>query len=111
MMDIENLLNEYKNISNDIITNIQIKNFDKLNELLDDRENIIKTLSTTNLQDYSDKIKNLGILEIEEEIKNKLQQAQSELKSEIKKIKEQKKLNNIYNKKEQVDSLFVYKKF
>lgn len=111
MMDIENLLKEYKNISNDIITNIQIKNFDKLNELLDEREKIIKMLSTTNLQDYSDKIKNLGILEIEEEIKNRLHQAQSELKSEIKKIKEQKKLNNIYNKKEQVDSLFVYKKF
>lgn len=111
MIDLEKLLNEYKNISKEILKIVELKDFDKLNDLLDERNEIIIKIDKLNKKNTADIIKSLGILELEEQIKIKLNKAQNELKKEIKKIKEQKKLNNIYNRKEQVDSLFIYKKF
>lgn len=111
MMDLEKLLTEYKNISIEVLETVELKDYDKLNDLLDERNEIIIKIDKLNKKDTLDIIKSLGILELEKQIEFKLKATQNELKKEIKKIKEQKKLNNIYNQKEQVDSLFVYKKF
>lgn len=90
MMDLEKLLTEYKNISIEVLETVELKDYDKLNDLLDERNEIIIKIDKLNKKDTLDIIKSLGILELEKQIEFKLKATQNELKKEIKKIKEQK---------------------
>lgn len=112
MINLYDLFNQYKDVSIDILKAIDDRDYDLVNQLFDKRQSLIEDINNINQkEDINDIVNNLDILTLEEEIKNKLQSHHEEIKRNIKGVKEQKHINNVYNTKEPVDSIFVYKKF
>ncbi|WP_291964905.1 flagellar protein FliT [Caloramator sp.] len=111
MINIFDLFIEYKSITEDIIKALEKEEFDLLNELLEERDILIKKIDEVeNKKDLKDIIEELDILELENTIKKLLDDKYNKIKINLKQVKEQKMITAKYNPKEPVDSIFVYKK-
>ncbi|CDF58028.1 flagellar protein FliT [Thermobrachium celere] len=112
MINLYNLLNIYKELSIDIINAINNEDVDLLDELLDKRQLIINEIE--NIEDKS-QIKNiiseLNILKIDEKINNAIIELKQKIKENIKKVKEQRSVNNRYKINEPIDSVYVHIKY
>ncbi|GFR36141.1 flagellar protein FliT [Thermobrachium celere] len=112
MINLYNLLNIYKELSIDIINAINNENVDLLDELLDKRQLIINEIEK--IEDKS-QIKNiineLNILKIDEKINNAIIELKQKIKENIKKVKEQRSVNNRYKINEPIDSVYVHIKY
>lgn len=111
MIYIYELFTKYKSISVDIIKAIEKEEFDLLNELLEERDILIKKIDDIENRSYlKDIIEELDILELENTIKKLLDEKYNKIKINLKQVKEQKMITAKYSTKEPVDSIFVYKK-
>ncbi|WP_066892490.1 hypothetical protein [Clostridium nigeriense] len=108
---VENILQEYKKITEYIIQNINNDGKD-LNNLMDKREKIINEL-------FKDKNKNLeeikkiyiskGLLELDKKLKVSIKEEQIKVKEEIKKLHKIKNANNAYEKNRKINSFINIK--
>ncbi|SHE35993.1 hypothetical protein [Caloramator proteoclasticus] len=111
MINIFDLFIEYKCITEDIIKALEKEEFDLLNELLEKRDILIKKIDEVeNKKDLKKIVEELNILELDNFAKKLLDEKYKQIKIDLKKIKEQKMVNEKYAIKEPMDSIFVYKK-
>jgi hypothetical protein len=108
---LENILEEYKKITEYIIQNIS--NDDKdLNNLMDKREKLLNELykdKDINLEDVKQLYISKGLLELDEKLKSSIQEEQIKVKEEIKKLHKIKNANNAYEKNRKINSFFSTK--
>ena len=98
----------YKDISAEIISSIQNENVDKISELLDKRQDILD-IEKDNEEFIKVLIKN-GILEVDKEIKELLDESMIKVKKEIKQHKQLVKVNNSYTNSFKENLHIFYKK-
>jgi len=105
---LENILEEYKIITEYIIQNIS--NDDKdLNNLMDKREALINELfkhENINVKEVKQVYISKGLLELNKKLKNSIQEEQIKVKEEIKKLHKMKNANNAYEKNRKINSFF-----
>lgn len=96
---VESILESYKKITEEIITNL--KNDIDINNLMDEREEIIKELfedEKINKDYIKDLYLSMGLLKVDEKLKLILKEEQAKVKEELRSLHEKKNANNIYGK-------------
>lgn len=98
-MNIEELFQKYKDISIQIIAELDNETLDNLDNLLLERGEILKEISQKN--QTKEELKQLygkyDLVKIDEDMKQKFEVSLSEVKKEIDKINKRKAANNGYN--------------
>lgn len=105
---IENILEEYKTITEYIIQNIS-NDDKKLDNLMDKREQLINELfkdKNINLEEIKQVYISKGLSEIDKKLKVSIEEEQAKTKEEIKNIHKIKNANNAYEKNRKVNSFF-----
>lgn len=96
---VESILERYKKITEEIITNL--KNDIDINNLMDEREEIIKELfedEKINKDYIKDVYLSMGLRNLDEKLKLTIKEEQSKVKVELRSLHEKKNANNIYGK-------------
>ncbi|MPN01320.1 hypothetical protein SDC9_148529 [bioreactor metagenome] len=113
--DIEGLkyyLQQFREKTIEIINLLEHEEYDKLDEALNKREEIIKSI--TQIHSDSDVFKglcvNLKIIPLEQKLNSILNSKKSEIQKELNKISNKTSANKNYNKSFSVDSLYLSKK-
>lgn len=105
-------LSEYKRLTEEINTSLQNDNYDKLGELLNERGKIIEYINTLEYR-VEEFIKISGeaeLLSLEEKLNIAFISKRTQLKNNLDKLNKGSNVNKIYNKKYNVDSIFLNKK-
>jgi hypothetical protein len=112
MSDIKEYMVQYKETSIKLIEALNNEEYDKLNILLDDRQKLIELLKNYNYtsKEFKDICEELDILYIQRELEEKMKNRMNDAKEELKKIHANKSINKNYNKVQYVDSIFFNKK-
>lgn len=110
-MMIENILEEYKKITEYIIQNID-NDYENLDKLMDKRQQLIDELFKESNIDV-EAIKQIyilnGILELDKKLECTIKEKQETVKEEIKKIHKIKNANNAYEKNRKINNFFSIK--
>lgn len=107
---IDNILDNYKKVTEDIIKNI--KSDLEVDKLMDKREELIKELfKNENLSSNDIKIAYIskGLLELDQNLKLVIEEQQHKVKEEIKSLHKIKNANNVYEKNRKINSFFSVK--
>lgn len=111
MINLFEMLKEYKNITEDIIKALEVEEYDLLNKLLEKRDIIIENIGEVeDKNSFFEIAKELKLLELENNIKKLFDEKYEKIKNNLRQVKEQKKINTKYQTKEPIDSIFIYKK-
>ena len=99
-MDIKDELLKFKNISEEILVSIGKDEIDKINPLLEKRQEIIDSI---NQNGYDSEVfravsNELKLPEIEKELNEKMTLKKAEIAKKIKAISNKSKVTNVYNK-------------
>lgn len=108
--DIENILENYRNITEAIIINVQ-NNIDTEN-LIKKRENLIKTLvedKSFNKEEVKKLFKDNYLIELDKKLQSLIEEKLQETKQEIKVLNDRKNANNAYNKNRNLNNFFERK--
>lgn len=110
-MMIENILEEYKKITEYIIQNID-NDYENLDKLMDKRQQLIDELFKESNIDV-EAIKQIyilnGILELDKKLECTIKEKQEIVKEEIRKIHKVKNANKAYEKNRKINSFFSAK--
>lgn len=112
MIDLKDILIEFKNETVALINSLNAEDFDSLESLLNNRQALIDKLDKINY-DKSIFIKlceENDIIKLNNEMNDLMTEKINNVKSEIKKIALQKNINNNYNTNMSVDSIYFNKK-
>lgn len=96
---VDNILENYKKITEEIITNLN--NDIDINNLMDEREELLKKLfedEKINKDYIKDVYLSMGLLNLDEKLKLIIKEEQSKVREQISSIHEKKNANNIYGK-------------
>lgn len=94
----EELLKEYKKISEKILYEIMKEDLESTEKSMKARQDILNKLSSISINKNVDIEKEFGILTIDKKIKEALQKSKLDIKKQIDEIKRQKAAQNIYGK-------------
>lgn len=100
MKELELNLNQYKEFTLKIISSIEEEKFDILNELLNQRGDIIKEISNLNCskEEFKVEFEKLGLAELDQKMKSTLIQKRENIKDKMEKLNKSKNLTLSYNK-------------
>lgn len=104
-----NLLDEYLEISKNILKALDNEDYDLLDKLLDERREIIAKVDE--LSENLDINKLIEIMKIEELIKQEINLSFDKITNNLKNVKEQIQAIKSYSKGELVDSIYINKSF
>lgn len=107
---VENILESYKKITEEIITNL--KNDIDINNLMNKREELIKELfegEKINKDYIKDVYLSMGLLDLDEKLKLIIKEEQAKVKDEIRSLHEKKNARNIYGKNINTINIFSKK--
>lgn len=94
----EELLKEYKRISDKILYEIMKDDLESAGNSMKVRQDILNKLSELSINKNIDIEKNFGILTVDKKIEEELQKSKLNLKEQIDEIKRQKAAQNVYGK-------------
>lgn len=94
----EELLKEYKRISDKILYEIMKDDLESAENSMKTRQDILNKLSNISIDKNIDIEKEFGILTLDKKIKELLQKSKVDIKNQIDEIKRQKAAQNIYGK-------------
>lgn len=94
----EELLKEYKRISDKILYEIMKDDLEGAENSMKVRQDILNKLSELSINKNIDIEKNFGILTVDKKIEEELQKSKINLKEQIDEIKRQKAAQNVYGK-------------
>lgn len=100
MSELELNLNEFKEITIKVLSNLEEGEFDPLDELLKQRGNVIKKICELNCSnlEFKTKFEELGLVKLDEKMKNTLIEKRENIKYEIEKLNKSKNSIISYNK-------------
>ncbi len=108
---IENILKEYKEITEYIIQNID-NDYENLDKLMDKRQQLIDELfkkSSIDIEEIKQVYVLTGLLELDKKLECTIKEKQEMVKEEIKKIHKIKNANNAYEKNRKINNFFSAK--
>lgn len=94
----EELLKEYKRISDKILYEIMKDDLESAENSMKARQDILNKLSSISINKNIDIEKEFGIVTVDKKIKEALQKSKLDIKKQIDEIKRQKAAQNIYGK-------------
>lgn len=94
----EELLKEYKRISDKILYEIMKDDLESAGNSMKVRQDILNKLSELSINKNIDIEKDFGILTVDKKIEEELQKSKLNLKEQIDEIKRQKAAQNVYGK-------------
>ncbi|MDU5105250.1 flagellar protein FliT [Clostridium sp.] len=103
---IDELLNEYKSITISIIE--KIGNDEEALKLIEKREKLIKKIFTeeNNIEEIKKAYLDMNLLDLDEKLKNAIDNEKFLVKEEIRNIHKMKNANNAYGKNRKVNNYF-----
>lgn len=106
---IEDILDDYKNITKKIIK--VISNDDEVIKLMEEREQLIKSLfsNVETVENIKRIYLNKGLLELDKELKIAIENEKIKVKEELKKIHNQKNAKNAYDRNRPINKFFSTK--
>lgn len=108
--DIKNILENYRNITEAIIINVQ-NDIDTEN-LIKKREALIKTLvedKSFNKEEVKKNFKDNSLIELDKRLQSLIEEKLQETKQDIKVLNDRKNANNAYNKSRNLNNFFERK--
>lgn len=93
-----NLLEQYKEISIELLSELRKDNLNVVFKLSEERQQILYKLSGINVDKSIDLEKDFGIFSIDKEISDEINRQKLGLKSEMEELKRQKAANSVYGK-------------
>lgn len=113
MIDIlENQLQEFKEVTLELIQKMEKSEFEKLDELLQKRQSIIEHIDKLRCdeKEFKDIAESIDVLTLQKKLFDLMNQKKLELRSEMDKISEIKNANKSYKSKNSLDSVYFNKK-
>ncbi|MDB0440909.1 flagellar protein FliT [Clostridioides difficile] len=96
MDKLEEKINLYKDISLQIITLIEKEEYKNISNRLNERQDIINSVSEVDKNDFIQLYNDKELIEIDDKIRNSLQEQLSEVKKELHEYKLTKQVNTMY---------------
>lgn len=96
MDKLEEKINLYKDISLQIITLIEKEEYKNISNRLNERQDIINSVSEVDKNDFIQFYNDKELIEIDDRIRNSLQEQLSEVKKELHEYKLTKQVNTMY---------------
>ncbi|MCC0644157.1 MULTISPECIES: flagellar protein FliT [unclassified Clostridioides] len=96
MDKLEEKINLYKDISLQIIKLIEKEEYKNISNRLNDRHNIINSISEVDKNDFIQLYNDMELIAIDDRIRNSLQEQLSEVKKELHEYKLTKQVNTMY---------------
>nr|UWI50437.1 flagellar protein FliT [Clostridioides difficile] len=96
MDKLEEKINLYKDISLQIITLIEKEEYKNISNGLNERQSIINSISEVDKNDFIQLYNDMELIEIDNRIRNSLQEQLSEVKKELHEYKLTKQVNTMY---------------
>ena len=93
-----NLLEQYKEISIELLSELRKENLNIVFKLSEERQQILYKLSCINVDKNIDLEKDFGIFSIDKEISDEINRQKLGLKNEMEELKRQKVANSVYGK-------------
>ncbi|WP_186429879.1 flagellar protein FliT [Clostridium sp. BSD9I1] len=111
-MNLSEELIKYKNLTLELITSVEKEEYDNLDNLLTNRQNVIAQINelTYSKDEFLYLCKDLDILVLNQKLIKISNQKKSEIRKHIDELRVSKNANKGYNKKFAVDSVFFNKK-
>lgn len=111
-MNLKEELTKYKDLTLELINSVEKEDYDSLDSLLADRQNVIDTIDelTYSKEEFLYLCKNLDILVLNQKLIKISNQKKSEIRKHIDELRVSKNANKSYNKRFAVDSVFFNKK-
>ncbi|MFU0823717.1 MULTISPECIES: flagellar protein FliT [Clostridium] len=111
-MELKDGLKEYKNITLDIISSVEKENYDALEQLMSNRQNIINTMDKLDYskEEFIEVCKELDILMIEQKLLELIKEKRASLINNMNKLVIRNNANKSYNKIYSIGSVFFNKK-
>ncbi|MBU3202952.1 hypothetical protein [Clostridium algidicarnis] len=105
-------LTEYKEVTLDLIKALEEDNIDKLDPLLEKRQDLINHIESQEYDNeiFKDLCTSLKIIPLQSKLSTMLNEKKSEVKEEIDNIADLKSASKSYNKRFSVDSIYFNKK-
>jgi Icc-related predicted phosphoesterase len=112
MKDLKSYLEEYKQISLDMIKIIQSENYEYIEDKLNQRQEIINNLNKTTYEKnkFKEIFVNLGLEDIQKQVNSILQEKLHNIKENIEKSKQSRLANKSYNNINRNNYNFLNKK-
>lgn len=100
MNDLKEALVKFKLLTEKLIENLEEGKFDDIENLFNERQEIINQLSKVNYskKEFIELSKELNIMELDNTLGNLINEKQAQIKEELTKIKTQRNANRQYNK-------------
>jgi len=111
-MDLKDNLKQYKDITLELISNVEKDNFEILDMLLSNRQNVIDEIEKLNYtkEEFLNLCKELNILVLQQKLTKLMNMKKANLRNDIDALTNSQNANKSYNKKFAVDSVFFNKK-
>ncbi|MCY6353967.1 flagellar protein FliT [Clostridium sp. ZS2-4] len=111
-MNLKDKLKEYRDITVKIITSVENEDYDNLDELLSDRQEIINLINQLKYskKDFLYWCKELDILVLNQKLVKLMNKKKADLRNNINKLTNSQNANKSYNKQYAADSVFFNKK-
>lgn len=99
MAIIDEFCREYKRITEELLISAEKDEFDRMDELLSSRQDLLERFSKENFDksSFADELNNQGIVDMELKLKNLLEEKKDSFISYISNIEKNKKANQTYN--------------
>lgn len=112
MLDLKATLSKYKDDTLSLINCLESEDYDALEGLMNDRQALIDTMNSSGFdrEQFTMLCKEYDIMRLDSKIHAIMISRMSQIKAELKKIGLNKNVNNNYNMKMSVDSIFFNKK-
>lgn len=111
-MNLKEELINYKNLTLELITSVEKEDYDSLDSLLSDRQNVIEEINklTYSKEEFLCLCRNLDILVLNQKLIKISSEKKSSIRKHIDELRVSKNANKSYNKRFAVDSVFFNKK-
>jgi len=112
MENLKDALGKFRELTGKIISSLENDDYDVLDELLDSRGEIIEYIDTLeyNKEEFREISKEIGLAELEEKLNKSFSTKRIEIKDNLDKLNKGSNVNRMYNKKLNVESIFLNKK-
>jgi hypothetical protein len=112
MKELVDKLNQYKNVTIDLISCVESEDYDSIDRLIENREVLIKDINNLTYQkeDFERICNDLLLLSCQDKLNKLMESKMNSIKQKQKKLTLSINVNNNYTKSGYVDSLFFSKK-
>lgn len=112
IMDLKDGLKDYKNITLDIINSLEKEDYDVLEQLISNRQNIIDEIDKLSYskEEFVKICKELDILMLQQKLVKLINEKKASLRNNMNNLATSQNANKSYNRRYSVDSIFFNKK-